>query len=128
MKAHEINLNEETINSLIANVKQKSEKSEWIIIGPIEVLPIDILNQIKNKSLSKNKKFKNIIHLINKKGVNVNRFNKVLRLFNISNIKLTISEREKEIIIARKKWKELNSTANKALLEYKTIKGDFYKK
>ncbi len=86
---------------------------------------------IKNLSKNQLKKINKYLNGVNKKMTlkNVNSFLHLLyKTFEpTKKVQIRKSEKEEKIQKKRKEWLKLRDEAEKALLEYKTEKGDYYK-
>lgn len=111
-------------NEAIDVALEKIDKENWRVTGEFwEPNEKSMVASQRNGKYSKNKR-----------KILRNRINRVLFKSSLRNIntlthaKVKISEREEEIQVARKKWKVAQSISEQLLQEYKTLKGDFYKK
>ena len=111
-------------NEALKVINEKIEKEGWRITGEIWMPNEEnMIAAIRNGKYSKNER-----------KVLRNRINRVLvkpTLRNINTLthaKVKVSEREEQIQTARKKWKVTQSISDQLMEEYKTLKGDFYKK
>lgn len=111
-------------NEALKVVNKKVEKEGWRITGEIWMPNEEnMISAIRNGKYSKNER-----------KVLRNRINRVLLKPGLRNIntlthsKVKVSEREEQIQKARKKWKVAQSISDQLMEEYKTLKGDFYKR
>jgi len=111
-------------NEALKVVNEKVEKEGWRITGEIWMPNEEnMISAIRNGKYSKNER-----------KVLRNRINRVLLKPGLRNIntlthaKVKVSEREEQIQKARKKWKVAQSISDQLMEEYKTLKGDFYKR
>lgn len=123
----EIKLGQETFNNTLELINNTIKNNDWLISGDLQKLPELMLDYINSDiSLSRRKELKKRIYFLYKK-VTINRINNVLRSINNNTIKIEKSAHEQNIIKSRKEYVELRNKANVALLNYKSIKGDYYK-
>jgi len=121
----------ETINKTIDKIEKIIKDNNYVVNGDI--------NQYKNLgdkmvclNLSKNqmKKIQKYCYWIDRKPSlkKINSFFSLLsRLFQLEKVYVKISIEEQEIQKARKEWIKARNEAERLLINYKTIKGDFYK-
>lgn len=123
----EIKLGQETFNNILKLINNTINNNDWLVSGDLQKLPELMLGYIdSNISLSRRKELKKRIYFLYKK-VTINRINNILRSIGNSSIKIEHSIHEQNIIKSRKEYVELRNKANVALLNYKSIKGDYYK-
>ena len=126
-----------TEKELKTKINKTLEKIEtWV--GIMDYRLTDDINIYKNMNiltynLSKNqlKKINKYLNGVNKK-MTLRNVNSLLHLLYktfepIKKIQVKKSEKEEEIQKKRKEWLKLRDKAEKALLEYKNEKGDYYK-
>lgn len=116
---------------LIPSIKNYCELHECRVTDEFDVLD-EFETEIKNASLSAKKKIRNRINMMEYKMSmkKINTFYGYLkRALHIDNkVRVKPSERHEKIQAARKEWKVAQAMADEALVQYKQIKGDFYKK
>lgn len=126
-----------TETELKAKISKTLEKIEtWVrimdyrIVGDIKIyknMPISTHNISKNQL----KKVNKYLNGVNKK-MTLRNVNSLLHLLYktfepIEKVQIKKSLKEEEIQKKRKEWLKFRDEAEKALLEYKTEKGDYYK-
>jgi len=111
-------------NEALKVINKKIEKENWRITGEIWMPNEEsMIQSIRNGKYSKSER-----------KVLRNRINRVLQKPGLRNIntlthaKVKVSEQEEKIQSARKKWKVAQSISEQLMEEYKTLKGDFYKR
>lgn len=118
------------INKIIEKIETWVQVMDYRIDGDINIYKNA---PISTKNLSKNqiKKVNKYLNSLEKK-MTMRKVNSFLHLFYktfepIEKVQIRKSEKEEEIQRKRKEWLKLRDEAEKALLEYKNEKGDYYK-
>ena len=113
-----------TLNEAYRVLKQNADKFDWEISGelPTEPTHFDSNNQ--------RKKYNKAIQKAYKKGSR-RAFNTLFYIISRNTkdekVRVTLGKKELEIQRKRKNWKKIQAEADKALVEYKEEKGNFYK-
>lgn len=118
------------INKTLERIETWVRIMDYRIDGDINIYK-NIPISTHNLSKSQLKKVNRYLNRVNKKmtlrGVN-SLLHILYKTFEpIEKVQIKKSEKEEEIQRKRKEWLKLRDEAEKALLEYKTEKGDYYK-
>jgi len=122
----------ENYNEVINKVNSLINEKNWELkIGNSEITTIKLIPNFNDLSLSGRKKIAKKLHFLNKKN-NLRTINTLFSYLNRcgainKRVSVTISGKENMIKLKRKIWVNLRNEANKALLNYKNEKGNFYK-
>ena len=112
-----------------AVINETIQKNGWRIEG--EAPSLTFIHFL-NSSLNERKKLRDLIYrVITKPSMkSINKLFSYVKNFTKSqkSCHVRISAKEEKIQIARKKWKSAQAIADQYLQEYKTEKGDYYKK
>ena len=112
-----------------AVINETIQKNGWRIEG--EAPSLTFIHFL-NSSLNERKKLRDLIYrVITKPSMkSINKLFSYVKNFTKSqkSCHVRISAKEEKIQIARKKWKAAQAIADQYLQEYKTEKGDYYKK
>ena len=111
-------------NESLKVINEKIEKEGWRITG--EIWMPDEKQMVKNiRNGQSSKKGRKVL----RNSINRVLVKPTLRNINtLTHAKVKVSEREEQIQTARKKWKVAQSISDQLMEEYKTLKGDFYKR
>lgn len=122
------------IENTFSKIKEYADQKGYRIIGDLKT-PTTILGFKKSPSFDSKNQMKVVRYYINRldKKVGMRMANQFLHFLFKKIYKLDctpsvdLSEKEVKIQSARKKWKQLQADCEKARIEYRSEKGDFYK-
>jgi len=136
METKQIAATKENVEIAINNIKKFAEAKGYQIRGEFKkegILSSIFGSNLKFKSWSQQKVLKNYLWRLDKR-VTMDQANKFLhflykKVYDLETApNVDYSEKELKIKAARKAWKKVQAEADRLHAEYRTEKGDFYKK
>ncbi|MFW9952339.1 MAG: hypothetical protein ACFFKA_19640 [Candidatus Thorarchaeota archaeon] len=113
-----------TLNEAYRVLKQNAEKFDWEIHGELPEEPKNFYSKNQRKRYAR--ALKRACEIGSRRAFN-GLFHMISKITKEDQVRVTLGKKELEIQRKRKIWKKLQVDADKALIEYKNEKGDFYK-